>query len=169
MQLLKLTALSSVLLTLALGFSSCEKDAEKQRGGRLFTKSDIAMTGAQSVPLSTSPAIGTLNVNYSKDGKTLNYNFTWTGLRDTITGIAIHGPAPVGYASATIKQALPGFGTNLKTNQASYPYQGATYTGSVVVDDVAIVEQDLLNHLYYISIRTKAHPTGEIRGQIRFQ
>jgi len=127
------------------------------------------MTGAQSVPLSTSPAIGTLNVNYSKDGKTLNYNFTWTGLRDTITGIAIHGPAPVGYASATIKQALPGFGSNLKTNQASYPYQGATYTGSVVVDDVAIVEQDLLNHLYYISIRTKAHPTGEIRGQIRFQ
>lgn len=169
MQLLKLTALSSIILSLAFTFSSCEKDVEKQRGGRYFTKSDIAMTGAQSVPVSTSPAIGTLNVNYSKDGKTLNYNFNWTGLRDTITGIAIHGPAPVGYASATIKQALPGFGSDLKANQRTYPYQAGSYTGSVVVDGAAILEQDLLNHLYYISIRTKAHPTGEIRAQIRFQ
>jgi len=170
MQLLKLTALSSLLFSLALSFSSCEKEEEKERGGRLYVKSDIPMTGAQAVPATNSNGLGTLNVSYSKDGKVLNYNFSWTGLKDTITGIAIHGPAPTGYASATIKQALPGFSSNLKNNQAAYPYQAGTYSGYVLVDDVAIVEQDLLNHLYYISIRTKAHPaTGEIRGQIRFQ
>lgn len=170
MQLLKLTALTSLLISLAMTFSSCEKEEEKEKGGRLYVKSDIPMTGAQAVPASTSPGLGTLNVSYSKDAKILVYNFTWTGLRDTITGISIHGPAPTGYASATIKQNLPGFSSNLKNNQAAYPYQAGSYSGTVQVDGTTISEQDLLNHLYYISIRTKAYPaTGEIRAQIRFQ
>jgi hypothetical protein len=170
MQLLKLTALSSLFLGLIVSFTSCEKESEKQRGGRLYVKSDITMTGAQAVPASNTAGIGSLNVSYSKDTKILSYDFTWTGLKDTITGIAIHGPAPTGYASATIKQALPGFSSNLKTNQANFPYQAGKFTGTLLVDDFAVIEQDLLNHLYYISVRTKAHPaTGEIRGQIRFQ
>ncbi|SRR5690606_3389558 len=168
MQLLKLTALTSLLISLAIGFSSCEKEEEKEKV-HLYVKSDIPMTGAQSVPASVSPGLGTLNVSYSKSAKILVYDFNWTGLKDTITGISIHGPAPTGYASPTIKQNLPGFSSNLKNNQASYPYQAGSYSGTLLVDDVNVREQELLNHLYYLSIRTKAHPTGEIRGQIRFQ
>ena len=170
MQLLKLTVFSSLFIVLLLTIASCEKDSEKKKGGRLYVKSGIPVTGAQAVPASNSTGTGALSVNYSRDTRTLSYTFNWTGLKDTITGAAIHGPAPAGYASATIRQALTGFVADIKTNQKNFPYQGGSYTGSVFVDDVVIKEQDLLNQLYYISVRTKAFPsTGEVRAQIVFQ
>jgi len=163
---LKLTAIPALLFTVLLA-TSCEKDDLDPKAD--YAKTAIPMTGAQVVPASTSPGTGSLDVSYSIKNKILSYTFTWSGLRDTITGVAIHGPAPTGYASATIKQALPGFGSDLKANQATYPFQGGKYTGTVVIDNVVLKEQDLLNHLYYLNIRTKAGPAGEIRGQIRFQ
>jgi hypothetical protein len=174
MQLLKLTVLTSLLFAFAFSFTSCEKEAEKKKNGNLYSKTDIPMTGAQSVPATPSTATGTLAVTYNKNSKVLAYTVSWTGLTDTIRAVEIYGPAPSGYASATVKQAIPVFTTNLKTNQASYPYQAGSFSGSVFADEVVIKEQDILNHLYYISIRTKAYGAsaglpGEIRGQIRFQ
>lgn len=175
MQLLKLTVLSSLLFAFAFSFTSCEKEAEKKKNGSLYSKTDIPLTGAQSVPATTSAATGSLAVSYNKNGKVLYYTFNWTGLTDTITCIVLQGPAPTGYASGTVKQLLPGFTTvnpssaQLKTIQATYPYQLFNYKGSVLVDNAVIKETDLLNHLYYLSIRTKAFPTGEIRAQVRFQ
>lgn len=167
MNLAKLTA-TTALFCASLFMVSCEKD-EYQDVSSEYRKSDIPITGAQQVPATTSTGLGKLNVSYSKKTKVLVYNFNWTGLRDTITGISIHGPAPTGFNSATIKQALPGFSSSLIANQTAYPYQNSSYSGSVVVDDVVIKETDLLNFMYYLNIRTKAFPTGEIRAQIRFQ
>lgn len=176
MQLLKLTVLTSFLFALAFSFTSCEKEAEKKKNGNLFSKTDIPMTAAQVVPMYPTPssALGNLAVTYNKNSKVLSYTFSWTGLADTIRGAEIVGPAPSGYASAAVKQALTGFTTNLKTNQATYPFQAGSYTGSLFVDEVVIKETDLLNHLYYLSLRTKAYGAaagapGEIRAQIRFQ
>ncbi len=139
MQLLKLTAISSLLLVFATSLTSCEKEEEKKKNGSLYSKTDIPITGAQSVPATPSGGSGALAVIYTKSAKSLNYTFNWTGLTDTITAIVIQGPAPTGYASATVKQLLPGFPSltpttaNLKTIQAAYPYQAASYTGSVIV------------------------------------
>lgn len=175
MQLLRLTVLSSLFLAFAVSFTSCEKEDEKKKDGHYYAKTDIPLTGAQSVPATPSGATGSMSVSYSKASKILTYTIKWTGLTDTIRAIEIYGPAPTGYASATVKQTLPGFSTNLKTNQSSYPYQAGTYTGSVFADEVVIKELDILNHLYYVSIRTKAYGfaapglPGEIRGQVRFQ
>ena len=174
MQFLKLTILSSLLFAFALSFTSCEKEDEKKKGGSIFSKTEIPVTGAQSVPATPSTATGSLSVTYNKASRQLSYTVTWTGLTDTIRAIEIYGPAPTGYGSATVKQASPGFSSNLKTNQANFPYQAGSYTGSLFADEVVIKELDILNHLYYLSIRTKAYGAapgapGEIRGQIRFQ
>jgi hypothetical protein len=112
--------------------------------------------------------VGSLNVYYSRGLGSLTYTFTWTGLSDTIKSATLWGPAPVGYGTTTVKQVIPGF-SDFKTNQKNYPYQGGSYTGSVVVDNVVIKEQELLNHLYYITLNTKTYTNGEIRGQVRFQ
>ncbi|HEY6505106.1 MAG TPA: CHRD domain-containing protein [Chitinophagaceae bacterium] len=175
MQLLKLSVLTSLLFAFAISFTSCEKEAEKKKGGSYYSKTEIPMTGAQSVPATPSGGTGKLSVSYSKGNKTLNYSFSWTGLTDTIRAVRIYGPAPTGYGSATVKQDIPAFTSNLRTNQTSYPYQSGSYTGSVIIDGLVFTEQDLLNHLYYISITTKAYGfaspmlPGEIRAQIRFQ
>jgi hypothetical protein len=168
MQLLKLTVLSSLLLAFAVSFISCEKDSERAKV-LVYTKSDIAMTGAQSVPATPSGALGTLSVNYNKTSQLLSYTFSWTGLTDTIKSISIMGSAPVGYAATAVKQALPGITSDLKANQKNYPYQAGSYTGALYIDGIVLKEEDVLNYLYYVTIVTKTYPQGEIRGQIRFQ
>jgi hypothetical protein len=188
MQLLKLTVISCLFSSLFILGTSCEKDSEKQKGERLYKKTEIPMTGAQAVALTSpgvgtsSPALGLLSVTYSKDARLLTYSFTWSALTDTITSMSLLGPAPVGYPSGTIKQALPGFGSDLKANQKTYPFQGGSYSGTLTVDDLVVKEQDILNQMYYIVIRTKAFPGtlngaltgpsnggGEIRAQVKFQ
>lgn len=169
MKLLKLTALIPVCLAVCTVFTSCEEDSELDRVNS-YVKTDIPLTGAQVAPVPTnSTALGKLSVGYDKRHKVLNYEISWTGLRDTITGITIFGPAPAGYASASVKQAVPAFTSDLKANQRNFPYAAGSYKGSVNVDDVVVKEQDLLNYYYYMVIRTKAFTSGEIRAQIKFQ
>ncbi|MCE2704544.1 MAG: hypothetical protein LW624_03650 [Terrimonas sp.] len=43
-----------------------------------------------------------------------------------------------------------------------------TYSGRLFVDEVLITEENLLNGVYYVSIRTAAFPLGELRAQIKF-
>lgn len=171
MQLLKLTVLSSLLFAFAVSFTSCEKDSERAKV-LIYTKSDIPMTYAQVVPLIGTPsnALGSLSVIYNKTSQILNYSFNWTGLSAPPSNIAIYGPAPTGYAAASKQVILA------SANPTTYPATGS-YTGSVYVfqaypeyvADGVLNEQDLLNHLYYIAIKTPSYPQGEIRGQIRFQ
>jgi len=165
MRLLKLTALSSLLLALAVTFTSCERDNEKKKTVE-YIKTGIPMTGAQeNNPANVSTALGALDVWYSKNNKVLNYKVTWNGLTDTIIGIHIHGLAPVGYNAGIIQNILA---LNSK-NEALYPYRGGSFTGTFNVDGVVVKEENLLNGLYYLNIHTKTYPGGEIRGQIKFQ
>lgn len=165
MRLLKLTALSFLLLAFAVTFTSCERDNEKKKTVE-YIKTGIPMTGAQeNNPANVSTALGSLDVWYSKNNKVLNYKVTWNGLTDTIIGIHIHGLAPVGYNAGIIQNILA---LNTK-NEALYPYRGGSFTGTFNVDGVVVKEENLLNGLYYLNIHTKTYAGGEIRGQIKFQ
>lgn len=165
MKLLKLTALASLCFALFTGISSCEKDSEKDRVN-VYTKTDIPMTGAQSVPASASTGTGTLTVYYDKRVKVLNYTIKWTNLSGAPTSIGIHGPAPVGYAALTSAGALaPAIQSITLTGaQAS-----GSYSGNFNVDESKFKQQTLLNYLYYVRVNTATYPTGEIRSQIKFQ
>jgi hypothetical protein len=160
MKLIKLTAFSLFLLASVLTLSSCEKDAEAKKT-YLYAKTGIPMTGAQNVPASTSSAVGSLDVTYIKGTRQLSYKFSWTGLTGAPTGVGIYGLAPLGYAVSPT--------TPIQTIALTGLTATGSYSGTLLVDGVVIKEQDLLNGLYYVLIRTAANPGGEIRAQIKFQ
>jgi hypothetical protein len=175
MQLLKLSLLSSLLFTLAMTFGSCEKEEDKKSSVE-YVKTDIVMSYAQETPAPVtvpSGALGSLDVFYSKSTRTLNYKITWSGLLDSVIGVRIHGLAPVGYATANVVQTIVGAGSGTvfpQKTQGKFTYsQAGTISGTLLVDGVKVKEEDLLNGLYYINVLTNPNPSGEIRGQIRFQ
>jgi CHRD domain-containing protein len=162
MQLIKLTAFSLIIIAMAFGLGSCEKDAERKKVVE-YMKSGIPMTGAQENPQTPSTALGSLDVYYAKNSKTLTYKVTWQGLADTIVGMHIHGVAPSGYSTAIVQNILT------TKNEAAFPFRGGTYSGTMLVDGVVIKEEYLLDGYYYLNIHSKTYPGGEIRGQIKFQ
>ena len=125
------------------------------------------MTGAQSVPVSNSTATGTLSVKYDKRTRILEYTISWTGLPSNPTNMGIYGPAPVGYPA--LNPATGSLASALVSISVSGQGTSGTISGSVIVDNVKLKEQDLLNYFYYVRISTAAYPVGAIRGQIKFQ
>ena len=161
MKLIRLTALTTLAFALLIGTSSCEKNAEKKKTTD-YQKNDIPMTGAKVVPTSASPALGTLNVFYTKETRLLNYSFSWSGLSgNPSVGIGVYGPVPEGFA---VSPTAP-----VQTISTSGLTSTGTKSGVLLADGVVIKEQDLLNGMYYIQLRTPAYPAGEIRAQIKFQ
>jgi len=163
MKLIKLTAFSALALVCFFSLTSCERDQEDRK--RLeYSKTAITMTGAQEVPLSNSAALGSMDVLYRKDTRLLVYKITWSGLTGNPTSIGIFGLAPLGFLPAT-GTATPATQTITTTGLTSV----GTVSGTLLVDGIAIKENDVLNGFYYVNIKTAANPNGEIRGQIKFQ
>jgi hypothetical protein len=160
MRLIRLTAFSFIFFTTVLSFSSCEKESESKKGV-LNQKTGIVMSGAQVVPASTSAALGSLDVTYTKGTKNLGYKFSWSGLSGVPTGIGVYGLAPVGY---TVSPTTP-----FQTISITGLGVSGSYSGTMLIDGVVAKEENLLAGLYYILIRTAANPAGEIRGQIKFE
>lgn len=160
MKLIRLTALTSVVFAFAIFFISCEKIAEEKKTTD-YEKTNIPMTGAKVSPTSSSTALGSLNISYSKETRTLSYSFNWSGLSGNPTGIGVFGLAPEGYSVPPT--------TPVQTISTSGLLATGKYSGTLLADGAVIKEQDLLNGMYYIQIRTAAYPAGEIRAQIKFQ
>jgi hypothetical protein len=194
MKLFKQTALCALAIALFINLTSCEKEEERQKVN-LYTKTDIPGTGAQIAP-NPSPSTGTakLSVNYDKRTKILNYSISWTGLTDSVIAIRLNGPAPVGYSALNRAFAVAAgdsssFNTTpyivlqqtTGTSPKALSARDGSFTGSVLVDDVVIKEEDLLNQYYYITLHTKTilpvpgasrfffRWFGEVRAQVLFQ
>lgn len=169
MKLIKLTALTSLLFVLVFSMTSCEKNAEK-RTTTDYEKTGIIMSGAQETPAVPSTALGTMDVLYSKETRTLSYKVTWSGLTDSVSLMHIHGLAPTGFAAGVV-QTIVGASNSIFPQKTSGKYtflKSGTISGVLLADGVAVKEQDILNGVYYMNIHTPAYPGGEIRGQITF-
>ena len=125
----------------------------------IVSKKGLLLEGAQEVPAKNTAACGTLDISYNKTNKVLTYSITWTALTGAPVGAHIHGEASRG-VNAPIKHDFAALIPKVTTG---------SFSNWVLVDEVAIKEQDLLNGLYYINIHTPLNPGGEIRGQIEFQ
>ena len=169
MKLIKLTALMSLLFVLVFSMTSCEKNAEKRQTTE-YEKTGIVMSGAQETPAVPSPALGTMDVLYSKETRTLTYKVTWSGLTDSLSAMHIHGLAPTGFAAGVI-QNIVAASNSIFPQRTSGKYtflKSGSISGTLLADGVAVKEQDILNGVYYMNIHTPAYPGGEIRGQITF-
>ena len=152
----KLTVFISLLASVFFLMNSCKPDAVISPP-TTYSKRDIIMSSGQEIPSNSSTATGILNVSYSKVTKILTYDFTWSGLTGPATAAHIHGLGPVGY-SAGVVQAFSGLSATAS----------GKYSGTLLADGVKVIEDDLLNGLYYVNIHTATYAGGEIRGQVRF-
>jgi hypothetical protein len=169
MKRFKLTAFTLLIVSL-LAFVSCEKNDQKKIQTD-FSKSGIIMSFAQETPATPqvpSAAIGLMDVYYTRETRILTYSVTWSGLTGPVSLMHIHGPAPAGFAASPIQNIITPSGGITTPSATLYPATGK-FSGSLLIDGVAVKEQDLLNGLFYMNIHTAANPNGEIRGQIVFQ
>lgn len=170
MKLIKLSALSTLLIVLVSGISSCEKAAEEKKVTD-YVKNGIVMNGAQETPAVPSTALGSMDVFYSKDTRILTYKVTWSGLSDSLSLMHIHGLGPTGFAAGVVQNIVAASNSIFpqRTSGKLTFLRSGTISGTLLVDGVAVKEQDLLNGVYYMNIHTSVYPAGEIRGQINFQ
>ncbi len=137
--------------------SSCNKDCAEDKD--VISKKGLALSGLQEVPPVMTPAMGKMDVSYDKKTRLLKYDISWSELTGNPVGSHIHGTARRG-VNAPVKHdftsAIPKVPTGI-------------YSGSALVDGVAIKEDSLLAGFYYLNIHTAKYPGGEIRGQIEFK
>ncbi|MCX6316972.1 MAG: CHRD domain-containing protein [Bacteroidetes bacterium] len=182
MKLIKLTALPLFFTAIAFTFTSCEPDAEVKKTTD-FQKKGIVMSGAQVVPGNSSAAIGSMDVSYSKETRTLVYKVTWSGLADSVANMRLHALAPAGFPAVASASFPTGVAQSIvassggvfpqKTSGKFTYARSGTLSGTILVDGVLIKEADVLNGMYYIAIYPNTPAllaaTGEIRGQVKFQ
>jgi len=178
MKWFKLTAITSILFSVLLSQSSCEKDGDK-KVQRDYSKTGIVMSGAQETPGNPSAATGSMDVFYSKETRILSYTVSWSGLTDSVMLMHIHGRAPAGFSTGVFQNIIVPSTPNgsvgngifpQKTSSGKYNFsKSGKISATLLIDGVAIKEEDLLNGLYYMNIHTPVYPSGEIRGQITFQ
>ena len=113
----------------------------------------VPLTGAAQVPPVSTAGSGTAALTYDPSSRVLTWNITYSGLSGPATMAHIHGPAPAG-KNAGVEVWLSRRGAG-----ASSPITGqATLTSAQA--------QQLMAGDMYINVHTKAHPAGEIRGQV---
>ncbi|MFM8709883.1 MAG: CHRD domain-containing protein, partial [Sphingomonadales bacterium] len=164
MKLLKPAAYFLVISLLSLSLASCDRDADLYVR-KEYVKNDIPLTGALNFPPTASTALGKMNLHYNTTTKLLTYTISWSGLTGAVSGAAIHGLAPTGFAAAPVQN----FSTSAIIRCASVTTTSCgSISGRLFADGVVVTEENILNGVYYVSIRTAANPMGEIRAQIRF-
>jgi hypothetical protein len=134
--------------------SACKKEANTDM---IVAKNNLALSGAQEVPAVTTAATGSMDVSYNKSTKVFSYTLRWNNLSGTPAAMHIHGPALAG-VNAGVLSGISGF-----TAAAT-----AMHSGTVLVDNMTLKEEDLLAGKWYVNIHTAANPGGELRGQINF-
>ncbi len=113
----------------------------------------VPLTGAAQVPPVNTQGSGTAALTYDPSTRVLTWNVTYSGLSGPATMAHIHGPAAAG-KNAGVEVWLSRRGAG-----ASSPITGQTTLTSAQA-------QQLMAGDLYINVHTKAHPAGEIRGQV---
>ena len=163
---MKFLRISALVLSFSMLLTACKRDTEFTKVTE-FRKNGVAMTGALNVPQTPSTGLGTMDIWYSKETRILTYTLNWSGLTGAVSSASIMGPAPTGFPSATVVQNLS---TSAIIRCATVANTSCgTYKGTMLVDGFVVTEENLLNGVYYLTLRTASYPaTGEIRGQIKF-
>lgn len=136
------------------------------------------LTGAQEVPPTGSPGIGSALVTLDTVTNMLTINVSFAGLVSPTVASHIHCCAGPGTNAmvATAVPTFPGFplgvttGTYLMsfdlTAASTYNPAFITANGGTVAAAQAAFISGLTNGLAYLNIHTQQFPTGEIRGQL---
>lgn len=139
------TFLSLGVMAAALGIGVC---------GTVLAAESTAfaakLSGANEVPVNSSPGSGALEASLDKQTSVLSWTLTYSGLTGPVKAGHFHGPAMAG-ANAGV--AL-GF-----TGSVESPIKGSATLTAAQVDA-------LMAGNWYVNLHTAANPGGEVRGQL---
>lgn len=152
MRPLKLTAFSFLITSVIL--FSCKQ--EDYLVPHIYENKNIVMSGDQEVPAVVTAATGNIQATYNQITKTLTYKITWSGLSSNAKLAHIHGTAEAGFVASPIHDI-----SSLITKTTA-----GSYSGSMFVDGIKIIEEQLLAGKYYFNIHSDNYTGGEIRGQL---
>jgi CHRD domain len=114
---------------------------------------EVSLTGAQQVPPVDTSGKGTARLTYDPATRVVHWTITYEGLSGPVTMAHFHGPAEAG-KNAGVQIWLAKQGSAVES-----PIKGhATLTAEQA--------QQFAAGEWYINLHTKAHPGGEIRGQV---
>jgi len=149
----------NIVALLALG--SCTDNV----GITVSERFAATLSGANSRPTAiTSSASGTASFTYVSDIKTLFYRIDVASI-DSVFLAHIHGPADTGQTAGVVLNLWlgpvkgPGFTGTLA--QGVGGDQGAP--AGMTLDSLLVL---MRNGNAYVNVHTRAHPAGEIRGQV---
>lgn len=169
----RLSIAITALFTLTLALS-----VAAQSGNR---KGHADLVGYQENPTLSSPATGTLDVQISKDGESLAYTLTYSGLPTNVRFSHIHigRPAVNGGvvvflctnetppAGVPIPPACPQGGGTVSGTLSAADVLAVTAQG-IAVGEFSEVVQALQAEAAYGNVHTTQFGAGEIRGQVTF-
>jgi hypothetical protein len=137
------------------------------------------MTGAQEVPPTGSPGVGSALVTIDTVTNLMTVNVAFAGLVSPTTIAHIHccaGPGGIAIPATTVP-SFPGFPTGVTTGTYLQTFDltlASTYNpafiaahGGTVAGAQAAFTTGLLNGQAYFNIHTMQFPNGEIRGQLQ--
>ena len=104
------------------------------------------LKGAGMVPPTGSGATGYVHATYDTQSRKLSWAGDYSGLSSKVTRIAFHGPADPA-ATAGVVQRI-----------------SSLSSGSTTLSDAEAAQ--LIGGYWNITIHTRSHPDGEIRGQV---
>ena len=136
------------------------------------------MTGAQEVPPTGSPGVGSVLLTIDTVTNLMTVNVSFAGLVSPTTIAHIHccaGPGGIAIPATTVP-SFPGFPVGVTTGTflgtfdlslaSSFNPAFITASGGTVAAAQAAFIAGLLNGQAYFNIHTQQFPSGEIRGQL---
>ena len=109
----------------------------------------VALTGASEVPPNSTAGTGTVEADLDTATRTFSYTVTYAGLTGPAVAAHFHGPAATGANAPPV----------IAIKDLASPIKGSAM---LTADQMA----DLQAGKWYFNVHTKAHPGGEIRGQL---
>jgi Cu/Zn superoxide dismutase len=137
-----------MVLTLAL-LSAVMSAALSQEATQSF---QVQLSGAQQVPAVQTDGMGTADLTYNPTTRELTWSLSYSGLSGPATMAHFHN-APAGM------DGPPVIWLSKRGHPAPSPIKGHA---RLTADQA----KQFLAGDWYINVHTKAHPMGEIRGQV---
>ena len=152
--------------------------AQSDNGQR---KGHADLSGFQENPTLSSPASGTLDIEISKSGNSLDYTLTYKGISTHVLFSHIHLGRPAINGGVMVFFCTNGTPPAGVPTPPPCPEGGGTVSGTLTAADVLAVTPQgiatgefgelvdaLRSEAAYGNVHSMTYPGGEIRGQITF-
>jgi hypothetical protein len=155
----QLPTVLAICVVLLATFSGCKKDDDEEVDK--MKRVTVTLSGAQETPAINSTGTGSAKLVFDPLLKTINYTITWTLGSSTATTTNMH------FHGAEDGSDLKSSGVALGITGFTTANTGTLSGTTVPLTDIQVAQ--LLAGKWYLNIHSSTVPSGELRGNIKFQ